>query len=158
MTPKQFFDRMQDELQGMVWGATPNKIFGDQVFVVAELPMQQIARLRQTTAFLVDEGYINDHEHPGLMVQNFAITVFVDNVQSAFGEAVMLGANRATDTSKGAGILDIEYELTRKLLAIETLTSKAMLVEKSTPKAKFIKGNTPLIFRSFAGSILCGMY
>jgi len=111
MTPKELFSRLQTELQAMTWGVTANQIFGEQVFVVPELPIQQIHRYSNGACFVVDGGAAVDPDHPQVLTQNFSVTVFVENVNSAYGEAVMLGGNRVANTTAGAGKFDIELEL-----------------------------------------------
>ena len=158
MTPKQLFERLKTTLEAMVWGATSNLVFGNNVYIVPELPIEQNARFISPSAFLTDTGAVADPEHPGLLTQNLTITVFIENVQNAFGDGVMVGANRITDQSEGAGILDVEDELLSKIIEVISLTAKIMLVEKSLPKVSIVKSNRPSIFRSLAMSALVGVY
>lgn len=160
MTPKQLLEKMQTNLKAMVWGVTSNRIFGDEVFIVPEFPVQNLNRFRFPSVFIMDAGGVPHAEHSRLWIQNFSISVVVENVQSALGEGVMVGANRVANTSTGAGILDIEDELFDKLTVITGLEgAKVMLVEKSAPKVQTVSGNNfPLIMRIFSFSALVGLY
>lgn len=151
MTPKELFERLQDWLQSLTWGATSNKIFGDSVFVVVEIPIEQLARFRHPSAFVVDQGYVAHPEHPLIGLQNFSIDIFAENLQDAMTESIVLGSNRVAATSPGAGVLDIFDELISKIFDIETLSSTQIsIVEKSTPKPAIMKGNIPLLTRSLS--------
>lgn len=158
MTPKELFERLQTELKSMTWGSTANKIFGEGVYIVSPLPIQNIDRWPNVCCFLVGKGFVNDPEHPGIGIQNFSITVFVENVFDALSSGGIVGANRVADTSAGAGILDIEKELISKLIKIVQLVSRALIIEKSFPEIQGVKNNFPLILKSFACSALVGVY
>lgn len=156
MTPKQFFQRLQAEIKAWTWDGSI-RIFGDSVRIVPELPIETIARWPVACAFLVEEGAINDAEHPILLIQKFAITIFIQNVQSAFGEGAMTGANRVVDSSLGAGAFDFGKIIIERLVEIITLTNRVLILERSTPKPQTIKGNYPLIFKSFSCQVLLGV-
>lgn len=158
MTPKQLFQRLQTNLKAMVWGVTANRVFGDDVYIVPEFPIQQISWFRPPAAFIIDTGAVCDPEHPGLMTQAFSITILVENYQHPMGEGVMVGANRVANTSGGAGILDIEDEFLDKFTEITSMTTKILLVEKNSPKVQFVKGNTPLIIRAFPCTAIVSIY
>ena len=99
MTPREFFVALQTLLKAMVWGATTNKVFGDAGYVVPSTPIEQLPRFQSVAAFIIDGGAVCDPESPQLLIQNFSIEVFCENVSSAFGEGVLLGANRVANTS-----------------------------------------------------------
>lgn len=158
MTPKQFFTRFQAWLKSMVWEGTTNKIFGDGVYVVPELPIEQLVRYPKPCIFVLDSGAIPHPQHPGILEQRFQVIIFVDNVQDGYGQGVILGACRIANTSRGAGILDIEEELLPQLHELTDLTTKIMLVEKSSVKQVFLKKNAPLLFRNITFTVLLGLY
>ncbi|RLD10047.1 MAG: hypothetical protein DRI56_03225 [Chloroflexota bacterium] len=159
MTPKQLFERLRDWLQTITWSGTSNKIFGDAVHIVPEVPIQQLARFRSPVAFLVDQGFVCDPDHPGVVTQNFSLVVFVENLNDPYGECAMIGANRVASTSTGAGILDIEDAILDQIFNITELTAKLMLVEKSAAKQQKVAGsNYPSVMRTFSFSCLLGLY
>lgn len=159
MTPKQLLQRIETELKAMVWGATANRVFGDSVFIVPEFPVEQLGRFRSPAAFIVDQGGPFDGEHPGIMYQDFTVGVFIENLTSAYGSAVMTGGIRTSNASPGAGILDLEDEMLSKLVEIVTMTTKAMLLEKSTQPVHGVSGdNFPRILRIFSFSAVTSFY
>lgn len=158
MTPRTFFLALQTALKAMVWGTTSNKVFGDAVYIVPSIPIEQLPRFQSTCAFIIDGGAVCDAESPQMLVQNFSIEIYVENVSSAFGEGVLLGANRVSDTSQGAGILDIEDELISKLADVDTLGGVVVnLIEKSTPRATAVRDNFPAVTRSTSFSVILSL-
>ncbi len=159
MTPKQFFTRLQADLKDLVWDDVPNsKMFGDSVFVVAKIPIEQISTFRPPVCFIVDNGGRLDSDHPGLIDQNFSLTIFVENLQDHMTQGILMGANRTAGTSLGAGLLDIEEELLPYLIDKTVLTTKIMLIEKGVPKANVAKSNNPSMFRALTLSVLLSLY
>jgi len=158
MTPKQLFTRLKAYLKTVVWEGTANKIFGEFVYVVPEVPILQACQFVPPCAFIIDQGAIPDKEHPGLLTQNFTIAILVENIQSEYGEGLILSACRIADTSKGAGLLDIEEDLLLQLIEKIELTTKLMLIEKGVPKSGLLKSNNQAVIRSLTFSALVGIY
>jgi len=158
MTPKQFFTRLKTDLKALVWEGTSNKIFGDAVRIVPEIPIRQLNEWSAPFCFILDQGFVNHREHPGIGTQNFAITFFVENIQQNMGESAILSSNRVADTSFGAGTLDIEEELITYFIEKLSLTTKIMIVEKNKPKVQLIGGNPPLLLSRWTFRTLLGYY
>jgi len=159
MTPKQFFTRLRTDLQALTWEASPQgKMFGDAVYIVAKIPIEQISSFRHPTCFIVDSGAILDKDHPGLLNQNFQLSIFVENMQDYMTQGILLSANRVTGESYGAGLLDIEEELIPWLIDKTTLSTKIMLIEKGIPKPTVAKGNNPSMFRNMSFNVLLSLY
>lgn len=158
MTPKDFFTNLRTWLRGIVWTGTSNKIFGDNVFVVPTFPAQQLSRFQSPTCFLVDLGAALDGAHPRLLDQNFSLAIWVENVQSEFGEGSLLSACRTANTSKGAGLLDIEEAIFPQICNIVDLSAtKIMLVEKSKTKLEITQNNFPIVTRVWTMSCLLSL-
>lgn len=153
MTPKELFTKLRDELRLLDWPSSTNPIFNKNVFVVPEIPIQQLAQFSKPCCFITDTGASNYEQHNGLMEQNFGITIFVENVGDNFGEGVMLSANKISDTSKGAGIFEIEQAVLAVLKEkTSLLAAKIVLKSKSKIKSSIIKSNEPSIFRTLSFS------
>lgn len=158
MTPKALLTAIRDALRLLCWTGTSNKIFGANVYVTPETPIQQLAQWAKPSAFVIDQGTTNDPEHPCLMTQTFSIIVFVENVGSNYGEAVILGGNRVTGESDGAGSKDITAEMLSSLIQTTVYSAaKVVLVAKSTSKPVVVGKNNPLItvamnFQSFVSA------
>lgn len=159
MTPKNFFTNLKTWLNSVVWTGTSNKIFGDNVYVPPFLPAQQISRLILPACFIMDVGGSFDKSHPYIIHQNFTIGIWVENVQSEFGEGVMLSACRIAGTSQGAGFLDIENEIFGQICDIETLSStKISILEKAKTKLEMTQNNFPMATRVWTLSCLLSLY
>lgn len=155
MTPKEFFERLQDALQAACWDGTSNPIFGDAVYVVPQVPAESLSRFPRICCFLTDEGTVFDPVHPSLMWQNANLHVFAENVQDALGTAVMTGGCRVSGDTPGAGLLDIHYALTRAVMAITSLVSRVVIVEKSSPGPRTFGGaNYPAVTKIFSLSAI----
>lgn len=149
MTPKQLFERLRDSLKSLTWTGTSNKIFGEAVYVAPKIPIQQLASFPRPCCFLLDEGAVNYEMHDDLAEQKFKIVVFVENAGERHGESVVLGGNRTANTSRGAGLLDIESEVINDLRTkTELSSSKITLKNKSRIRSEFVKGAYPSVFRT----------
>lgn len=144
MTPKNFFTYLQTFIKGLVWTGTTTKIFGDNVYFVPDTPIEHLSRFQNPSCFILDTGATMHSEHPNLIYQTFTLMVFVENLNSAWGEGVLMSANRVINTSSGAGLIDIESELIPALIKTITLnSSKISIVEKNKVKQSVISGNKP---------------
>jgi len=158
MTPKNFFTYLQTLLKGMVWTGTSNKVFGNNVYIVTDTPMELLSRAQNPTCYIMDMGAALDEEHPNLVEQGFSLMLFVENNNSAYGEGVMMSANRTINTSQGAGLLDIEEEVITQLIKTITLSSvKIDLLEKSKAKSSVISGNRPNAHRTWSFNALLSL-
>lgn len=155
MTPKELFERLQDQLQTCVWEGTSNKIFGDAVYIVPRIPIEGLPRWGRCCCFIMDEGTVFDDSHPNLMWQNFSISVYTENVFDGLGSGVMVGANRVAGQSYGAGTLDLHYALTRFLNSITALVGRINFMEESSQETKVLSGaNAPNVTKLFSCSAL----
>lgn len=154
MIRKNFFERLETLIKAMVWTGTSNKVFGNNVFVVPFLPMQTLGSLVPPTCFIVETGFSHHTEHPNIIEQDFNIEIFLENVSSEFGRGIVLGANRITNTSQGAGEIDIEKEMKTQIINTITLTDSVQIIETSSQKASTIAGNSPLIWRVMTYSVM----
>ena len=155
MQPIEFFEELREDLKALDWPDTVNSVFGNSVHVVPSVPIDQINSFRVPIAFIVDTGakpYINN---PELIEQAFSIHIFTSNHNDAYGEAVMLGANRTAGESSGAGLLDLEEVLIDSLIDKTSLNSKKItFLSKSKIKQREARGNAPFHFRELAFSAL----
>lgn len=158
MTPKIFFTRLQNALKLLVWTGTSNKIFGENVFVVATLPGMPLAQIVSPTCYVVEAGFKPHDEHPQIIFQNFQIVIFLENVQSEFGQSSILGANRTTNTSRGVGMLDLEREIFDNVIKTITLTDKISIIETGASKAQFSQSGQPNLQRILSFSTILGVF
>ena len=151
MDVKNFFTNLRTFLRACVYTGTTRKIFGDEVYIVAELPIENIPRFRSPMCFMMDAGGGMDGTHPEIIEQLFTLGIFVENIGSAFGEDAFLG----TSANHGKGLFEIEKEVLKNLVNTTSLSgSKILLIEKSKASAEIVSGNNPLIFRTMTFSVL----
>lgn len=161
MTPLQLFERLKTYFeQTLTWGTTENLVFGPgHVYIVPEVPIEQLAQFRTPTVFIIDQGFVCDTEHPGLANQNFSLTLYLDNINCPMGESALIGSGRVADTSEGAGMLDIIPELLRKLSKITGLTTKLLLIEKGGARNQIVSGaNRPQLLCPLNFEALVSVY
>jgi hypothetical protein len=160
MTPKQILSRVRDLLRSTVWPSTTNKIFGPSaVYVVGETPMGQVSQFPRPCAFVVDQGFTNHPENPGIGTQHFSILLFIENVSHNYGEGGILGRNELLNTSNGKGTKDIGEIVLETLFAQIALSSdKVVLVSKSTTKPQYVSSNAPVYFCSLVFEAFCWVY
>ena len=158
MTPKIFFTRLQNALKLLVWTGTSNKIFGENVFVVATMPGMPLAQIVSPTAYVIEGGFKPHDEHPQIIFQNFQIALFIENIQSEFGQSSILGANQTTSTSRGVGMLDLEREVLDNVIKMISLTDKISIIETGAGKAQFSQAGQPNLQRILGFSTILGLF
>jgi len=137
MKPKELFSNLKTELSALVWTGTSNKIFGESVFFVPNVP-EPIENHIAPTIFIVDEGARLYNHEMNLLEQAFTLAIYTRNEQDPFSESVMVGGCREASTSAGAGLLDIEQEVLEQLRGKTSLNSaKTTLI--GTNKARVQK-------------------
>lgn len=148
MTPQELFERLQAEIKTITWPSSANLVFGDEVFVVPNKPIKQMARWNSPTCFIIDQGSQFYTQHNELHEQNFTISVFVEHFGDSQGERSLLGGNRPANKSKGAGLFEIERVLVEHLRKVTALSSaKITLIGRAKAKQAFVERNTPFVFR-----------
>lgn len=158
MTPKTFFTEIRAKLKTLVWTGTSNLIFSNNVYLVTDTPLGSLARYQSPCCFVMDNGASTDDNHPNLILQNFSLMIFVENVNDVWGEGVMLSANQIVNTSQGAGLLDIENEILTQIIKTITLNSvKIQILEKSKAKQARIANNSPNVQRVWSFSCLLSL-
>jgi hypothetical protein len=160
MTPKSVLVRVRDLLRALKWTGTSNFVFGaSAVYITTEAPMMNISQFPKPCAFVIDQGFTNHPEHPGIGTQNFTVLLFIENVGSNYGEGGIVGKNEVTNTSYGKGFKDISELVLETMYSQITLSGdKIVLVAKSTMKPTIVSNNTPLIFVSMVFNAFCSVY
>ena len=150
MTPEQFFSSLRDSLRALVWPSSTNRVLGDAVRVVAELPMESLQEYPRDSAFIMDMGGQSYSEHDELFIQHFRLVLFHENFNDRYGESVMLGSGEEADTTRGVGIFKIDQVITNHVRSLTTLGSRKVTIKrKSKPRIVNVKGNNQSIFRAY---------
>lgn len=157
LTPKALLQRMQTILKAVCWPSTSNKIFGDSVYIVPAFPIQQLSQVVTPMALVVDDGEVSHAEHPALVTQNFSLLLFVENVQHNLGEGAIVGKNRITNYSSGAGTKDILDVVLETLMTDTTLTTPGLHVKNRT-RPTLVASNSPLVTVSCSFSGFCSIF
>lgn len=135
MIQKDFFTRMLAQLRTI-------SAFGVNVWVATHIPViASIPQQVSPSAFLLDGGYENHGEHPNIIIQNFSIAYFLENVQSEYGSSAVVGSNGAL------GICEIDALIARNVIETVSLTEKIIIVEKGVMQGSEVSGNHPLVQR-----------
>ena len=155
MTPKQILEDVRDFLRELTWPSSANLVFGERVYVVAEIPIQQLPQYGSPCAFVVDQGNTSHPEHHRLCTQNFNVQLFIENLASNYGEGGILSRNKVANTSSGTGSKEIEAYILKKMSEIMSLTTKIVLIGTSRSKPQIAASNYPLIFVSVNFKAFC---
>jgi len=160
MTPKEVLEEARDALKVLTYTGTANKIFSERVHVSPDVPIEQLPRFANATAFIIDQGQPHDPEWPGLIILKFSILFFIENFNSPYGTGSLLDANRTANTSKGVGAKSVEHEIILQLTQKTELNSKkVVLVSKNANKAQQVGGkNRPNIFKTLNFEAFCSVY
>lgn len=161
MTPKNLFLELQKIMKLLVWTGTGNKIFGKNVYIIPEnsSSLMQLSQLLSPACFIMETGQKCHFEHNNIVAQNFSIILFVENIQSQYGEGAIVGSCRIVGKSQGAGILDIEKEVLTEIFQETVLNaSKVVLEGKNRTKVGIVKGAFSALFRILTFSARCELY
>lgn len=154
MKKKLFFERLETLIKAMVWTGSTNKIFGDNVWVTASLPSQCMGQIVAPSCFIVESGYKHHPEYPNVVDQDFYLEIFIENVGNELGRSAMMGGNRTTNKSMGAGALDIDSEVMTQIIKTVSMTSSVQIIETAAQKASMVSGNHPLLWRVYAFNVM----
>ena len=159
MQASSFLEELRDKIRTLEWPGTSNKIFDNDVFVVAELPTPNLNQFNGPCAFIVDQGFINDKEYPRLGFQKFSIAFFLENALDAFGEATMIGGCSVNNTSRGQGCKLVEEVLLRELREVTLLntTDPIFIRPTSLPRPQLLEKNETAIYKFLSYQAWCSL-
>lgn len=107
-TEKELLESIKSKLQAAVWTGTSNRVFASgAVVVTGGFHESYLASLGMPAAIIRPGQAITDEDEPALQENTVTVTLVSCVPNDAAGEAVVLGSNRQTDTSKGVGLLDL---------------------------------------------------
>jgi len=148
MTPKELITRVQTLIKGLTW-SVGNYVFGQNVFVVPEFPMQQLSQMVTPCCFIIETGQQSHLQHEGIIEQKFNVLILIQNVGDNMGGLALLGGNRVANTSSGAGVYDIELKIIEAMRDATSLSSAKVTLEgTSRMKLNSVKNNAPLVVRT----------
>lgn len=158
MLPSEFFSELKARLENIEWPGTSNKIFYRKVWVVPELPQENIAEFGQPSCFILDQGIVNDKEYARLMWQKFSLAIFLENPRQNMGESTMVGGGAIDDSSIGQGCKSIESVVLREVIEIIELGTPAQPIQMraiSLPRPQVVNQNRPDVFKFMSFQAWC---
>lgn len=112
MNARQFLRQMKTLLLAEEWGSSGNVVFPSGSVLVSAAPNEIAMKvLRPPWCLLRCGSFRADANDPTYGEQDFEAIVATSVPGDALGEAALLGANRQTDKSEGAGLLRIEEKV-----------------------------------------------
>jgi len=148
MTPKELITGVQTLIQELTWSAG-NFVFGKNVYVVPEFPIQQLSQLVTPCCFIIEMGQKSHAQHEGIIDETFNVLILIQNIGDNMGGNALLGGNRVANTSSGAGVYDTELKVLEAMRDSTILsTAKVVLEGSSRTKLGLVKGNAPLVIRT----------
>jgi hypothetical protein len=158
MTPKEILEGLKTLLQSLAWSGG-DKIFGANVSIVPSFPMQHLTDMVFPSCYIIEEGQRNHSQHEGIISLAVTLYIILQNVGEHKGEGSIIGGNRIANSSKGAGILDIENILLKELRETTALsTAKIVLEGIQRIKTSPVKNNLPAIIRQIRLSARAFLY
>lgn len=108
MTEKELLVALKARLQALTWDGS-NVIFHTNSVVVTASPNEDaLAKLIMPILLIHPGTKVADREQPNLYQEEIEMAIITSIPGDALGQNAIMGANRTADTSKGAGIVDIE--------------------------------------------------
>lgn len=147
MTPKELFEGLQELLQALEWSAG-NKIFGNNVYIVPFFPIKHIHQFVLPCAFIAEAGSVSHFQHEGIVEQRSFIYFIVKQFQDNRGAYIVQGGNRVSNTSSGAGILDIDNKILQAFRdAVELSDLKVVIRSNIRHSPMLAPRNNPISIR-----------
>lgn len=118
---------LKAKIQSLTWDGT-NPLFHTNSVVITVAPDKDALSKFIMPVCLIHPGTkVADREQPSLYLEEIEMVIMVSIPGDAMGSNALMGANRVTDTSKGAGLLTIEQAV---LDAISFMNAREGLVIK----------------------------
>ena len=113
MNTKQLVEAIQTILRAAVWPTTGENVFADEsVIITSAAPEEVYESYRSPQVHIGIGGMQADPDsHPRLISQEIPVRLVVINANDGAGEGALVGAHRVANTSRNAGLLEIEEEL-----------------------------------------------
>lgn len=111
MNTRQVCMQLAYLLRAQTWSS--ELVFGAESVLVSLNPDEEFLRHARKPLAVISPGtYTADDEEPELITRQIRVTLYHSHSGGDGGQALMIGANRAsTDTSLGRGLLDLEEPL-----------------------------------------------
>ena len=143
MNARQLFEKVQEILQAAVWAGGSEPVFHDRAVMVTAYtdPSEALKRAPAPLAVIRPGNATVDpeaDEEPGLISQEFIVTLVTRNPNDAIGEAALLGGASpdGRTTSENRGLLEVEEELLRAGGFLDGVSGVTIMARaKSAPEA-----------------------
>lgn len=108
MTEEAALILIEARLQALTWADSPNQVvFGSSAIITAAPSIDALARRRLPAALIRPGSLTADIHQPNFFEADLDITLIVSTAGDDMGRNAIMGANRVTGTSQGAGIIHV---------------------------------------------------
>ena len=112
MNTKEVLEAVRTALRAATWTGGAKVFAAESVFVTAAAPEIAYETIRCPQVHLGVGGNQADPDStPKLISQEILVRIVVKSAADGRGEAAIMGANRQTNSSLGAGLLDVEEKV-----------------------------------------------
>ena len=143
MTPYLLLTKIVEYLK--LYTIAGQVIFGDNVYLVTQLPSHQVSTFANPTAFVIDQGATPFANNPKLLEQYFSVGIFVESVDRFGDQAIRK-------------MLEIENSLIPSLRVLQTLNSEKILLQETGKLSVMpLKSNFPNCIRYWSFSVITAL-
>lgn len=146
----QTLRQMQYLLRSQTWDGSTKVFHSDSVMILPDLPEDSISSRQTPFALISDLGGDRDAEAPGVLLERIGVTVAAFVPAHEFGEATIIGANRASAVSSvGRGLLEVEemvHDAVGKAVAANGI--RYQVRERSGEGVRPVSGDALVVWRT----------
>lgn len=125
MTEEALLLAIQDKLQAAVWTGGSNVFHDNSVIISAAPELKATGKLIMPICIVRPLDAQADPDQPDFYKLNIELVVAVSISGDALGQSALMGANRTANSSKGAGLIQVQeavFDTINKLNAAESIT------------------------------------
>ena len=151
MTKTGLLSSIKTKLLAQNWTGSSNPVFGNTSVVITKwISIEEALRvLRTPFALIIPEAGRSDpqfQEEPDLIIFPVNIRIVATVPGDTLGENPLLGANRQTNTSQGAGLYQIEQEVYNAIGKLNTQDSLTIQFRRTGDSGAVIYNNTYIAY------------
>ena len=133
MNTKTLLEMIQTTLRAATWTGGEPVCASESVIVTIVAPEAVYENYRSPQAHISPGGMQCDPDsHPRLISQEVVVRLVVVSASDGSGEGALLGAHRTANTSRNAGLLEVEIKVMDALALMQNDESVSILLRSSS--------------------------
>jgi len=131
---KELLEQIQTTLRAAAWPTSAEPVFASESVIVTIVAPEAVYENYRCPQVHISPGGMqaDGDSHPRLISQEVVVRLVVIHASDGTGEAALLGAHRTANTSRNAGLLQVETELMDSLAKMQNDESVSIILRSSS--------------------------